>query len=266
MLSSLLTDRTNYKDEQLSELATKMLISRLENTGTLICVDPNLVNLTGDLTGAQNLKNLSETFGIQAVLNGTLSDVFISTSKIESKNDLETSFAVSKITLDLFNTETGALMKQLSGRNPVSLSREKGDLSSEKAKMKSVDLSIEIIAEDLLKAILSLDWHARIASLEKEKVFINAGRLSGLEKGGILEVYSPGEDVLDPKTKTSLGKTKGSFKGELEVVELFGVDASWAKIRNGTNFSPTDLIYVKPQGDTESQTIPAMKVEEMRKK
>ncbi len=78
----LLTDRTNYKDEQLSELATKMLISRLENTGTLICVDPNLVNLTGDLTGAQNLKkNLSETFGIQAVLNGTLSDVFISTSK-----------------------------------------------------------------------------------------------------------------------------------------------------------------------------------------
>ncbi len=32
--------------------------------------------------------------------------------------------------------------------------------------MKSVDLSIEIIAEDLLKAIL--DWRARIASLEKE--------------------------------------------------------------------------------------------------
>ncbi len=120
-------------------------------------------------------------------------------------------------------------MKQLSGRNPVFLSREKGDLSSEKAKIKAVDLSIEIIADDLLKGILSLDWHARIASIEKDKVYINAGRLSGLEKGGTIEVYSPGEEVIDPKTNMPLGKTKGNYKGDLEVVELFGVDASWAE-------------------------------------
>ena len=252
-----LTDRTNYRDEQLGELATKRLISRLENTGAIICVDPNSVKLTGDPTSVQYLKTLNETFGIQAVLRGALTDVFTSTSKGETKDGLETSFAVSKITLDLFNTETGALMKQFSGRNPVSLSREKGDLSSEKAKMKSLDLSIEIIADDLLKTILSLDWHARIASLEREKVFINAGRLSGLEKGGILEVYAPGNDVLDPKTKTSLGITKGSFKGELEVVELFGVDASWAKIKKGANISSADLVYIKSREDIANQSIPA---------
>jgi hypothetical protein len=260
------TDQTNYKDEHLGELATKRLISRLENTGAIICVDPSSVKLAGDLTSAQNLKTLNETFGVQAVLEGTLSDVFTSTAKIESKDDYGTSFAVSKITLNVFNTETVTLLKQLSGRNPVSLSREKGDLSSEKAKMKSLDLSIEIIADDLLKAILSLDWHARIASLEKEKVFINAGRLSGLEKGGVLEVYSSGEDVVDPKTKMSLGKTKGSFKGELEVVELFGVDASWARIKNGNNFSAADLVYLKSQEGIASQGIPAMKTEETRKK
>src|SRR5690606_20844024 len=129
-----------------------------------ICVDPNTVNLKGSLTDGQNSKILNETFGIQAVLKGTLADVFTSTSKIEGKDDRETSFAVSKIAIDMYNTDTGALLKQLSGRNPVFLSREKGDLSSEKAKIRAVDLSIEIIAEDLLKAILSLDWHARIAS------------------------------------------------------------------------------------------------------
>ena len=135
--------------------------------------------------------------------------------KIEGKDDRETSFAVSKIAIDVYNTDTGTIMKQLSGRNPVFLSREKGDLSSEKAKIRAVDLSIEIIADDLLKAILSLDWHARIASIEKEKIYISAGRLSGLEKGGIIEVYSPGEEVIDPRTKMPLGKTKGNYKGEL---------------------------------------------------
>ncbi len=252
-------DQTNYKDEQLGELATKRLISRLENSGTIICIDPNSVNLKGNLTDRQNLKTLNETYGIQAVLKGTLADVFTSTSKIEGKDDRETSFAVSKIAIDLYNTDTGITMKQLSGRNPVFLSREKGDLSSEKAKIKAVDLSIEIIADDLLKGILSLDWHARIASIEKDKVYINAGRLSGLEKGGTIEVYSPGEEVIDPKTNMPLGKTKGNYKGDLEVVELFGVDASWARIKKGSNFSVTDLVYLKPQEAAASQSSSAIK-------
>lgn len=259
------TDQTNYKDEQLGELATKRLVSRLENSGTIICIDPNSVNLKGNLTDRQNLKALNETYGIQAVLKGSLADVFTSTSKIEGKDDRETSFAVSKIAIDLYNTDTGTIMKQLSGRNPVFLSREKGDLSSEKAKIKAVDLSIEIIAEDLLKGILSLDWHARIASIEKDKVYINAGRLSGLEKGGIIEVYSPGVEVIDPQTNTPLGRTKGNYKGDLEVVDLFGVDASWARVKKGQNFSVTDLVYLKSQEVGTLQSPSGLKQEELKK-
>jgi hypothetical protein len=64
-----------------------------------------------------------------------------------------------------------------------------------------------------------------------------------------------------------LGKTKGSYKGELEVVELFGVDASWAKIKRGTSFSPTDLVYLKPQETTASPKTPTItKPEEPKKK
>jgi len=259
------TDQTNYKEEHLGELATKRVISRLENTGAIICIDPNMVNdVKGDFTTAQNMKVLNELYGVQAVLKSSLSDVFTSTSKIEGKDDRETSFAVSKIAIDIYNTETGTIMKQLSGRNPVFLSREKGDLSSEKAKIKALDLSIEIIAEDLLKTILALDWHARIASIEAEKVYINAGRLSGLEKGNILEVYTPGTQVVDPSTKISLGKTKGSFKGEIEIVELFGVDASWAKVKKGSAFSATDLVYLKPQDAPISQPAPIAKPEDKK--
>ncbi len=242
------TDKTNYKSEGLGELATKRLISRLESTGTVICVDPNTLNIKGSYFDPPNTKKMNEVYGVQAILKSTLSDVYISSSRIEGRDEKEatsTSFAMSKLSMDIFNTETGLMMKQLSGRNPISLSREKGDLSSEKAKIKAIDLAIEMIAEDVLKAVLSVDWHTRIASVEGTKVYINAGRLSGLEKGKILEVYSPGEEVIDPKTKQPLGRKKGVFKGELEVVELFGVDASWAKTNKGGSFLSTDLVYVK---------------------
>ncbi|MBP8626342.1 MAG: hypothetical protein KBI10_06595 [Syntrophorhabdales bacterium] len=240
-----IADQTNYKEEHLGELATRRLISRLEGTGAIVCVDPNIINLSGSLTTPESMKVLNELYGVQAIIKGVLSDIYTSSTKIEGKDDKETSFAISRISVEIYNTETGIILKQLAGRNPVFLTKEKGDLSSEKAKIKAIDLSIEVIAEDLLKAILSLDWHARIASIENGKIYINAGRLSGLEKGDTLEVYSPGEQVVDSKTQTPLGKIKGSFKGEIEVSELFGVDASWAKIKKGGNFSPTDLVYLK---------------------
>jgi len=238
-------DQTNYKNEYLGELATKRLILRLENTGAVVCVDPNTTKIKGSFTDPANMKTLSEVFGVQTVLKSTLSDVYTSTSKIENKDVKEASFAMSKLSIDIYNTGTGLMLKQLSGRNPISFSKEQGDHSSEKAKDKSIDLTIEIIAEDLLKAILSLDWHARIISIREGRVYINAGRLSGLEKGATLEAYAPGEKIVDPKTKAPLGTTKGVFKGELEVVELFGVDASWATAKKGGSFSPTDLVYVK---------------------
>lgn len=239
------TDKTNYKSEGLGELATKRIVSRLESTGTVICVDPNTLNIKGSYFEPANMRKMNEVFGVQAILRSTLSDVYTSSSKIEGKNEKEVSFAMSKLSIDIFNTETALMMKQLSGRNPISLSREKGDLSSEKAKIKAIDLAIEMIAEDVLKTVLSVDWHTRIASVEGTKVYINAGRLSGLEKGKVLEVYSPGEEIIDPKTRQPLGRKKGAFKGELEVVELFGVDASWAKTNKGGSFLSTDLVYVK---------------------
>jgi hypothetical protein len=240
-------DQTNYKEENVGELATKRLISRLENTGAIICVDPNTIEPKLALSEPGNMKALNELYGVQAILKGTLSDMYTSTSKVEGKTDRagETSFAISKMTIDVYNTETGTILKQLSGRNPVFLSRERGDMSSEKAKIKAVDLSIEIIADDLLKAVLMMDWHARVASVENGKIYLNAGRLSGLEKGSVLEVYEPGEQIVDTKTKAPLGNVKGAYKGELEVTELFGVDACAAKLVKGSNLSATDLVYLK---------------------
>ena len=240
-----LEDQTNYKNEHLGELATQRLVSKLESTGTIISVDPTTLGMDGPITDQKNMRALSELYGVQAVVTGVLSDVFTSTSKVEGKDERETSFAVSRLTLSIYNTDTGVLLRTLSGRNPVYLSREKGEMSPEKAKVRAIDLAIELIAEDVLRPILTLDWYARVGSIEQEKVFLTAGRLSGLEKGDVLEVYTPGQAIFDAKTRKPLGTTKGDFRGEVEVQELFGVDAASANIKSGGKFAPTDFVYLK---------------------
>lgn len=241
-----LADQSNYKEEHLGDLATNRLISRLEGSNTIICIDPHTTNITGDFFRPEAMKTLNQVYGVQALIKGSLSDVYISTSKVEGKADNEVSQAMSTISLSIYDTETGKILRQLSTRNPVSFTREKGEMSSERSKLKAVDLAIELVADDLLKAILGLDWHGRIASVEGDKVFIDAGRRSGLAQGDILEVYAPGEEIIDKATNQPLGRTKGSFKGELEVSEVFGLDAASAVTKkSASSFAPTDLVYLK---------------------
>jgi len=242
-----LADTTNYKEEHLDELTTRKLVSRLEQSGAIIAIDPHALNIAGDPSTPEVMQSLNELYGIGAVVKGALSEVYTSTSKIEgaNPNDKQVSFALARISLDVYNTETGTLLRRLNGRNPFFLSRENGEMSSEKAKVDAIDLAIELIADDLLKSLLSLDWHTRIASIETDRVFLNAGSLSGLQKGDLLEVYTPGTQVIDKTTNLPLGRTKGSYKGEVEVVEVFGVDASWAKITKPASFALTDLVYLK---------------------
>ena len=59
------------------------------------------------------MKTLNDVYGIQAVIKGSISDVYMSTSKIDGKDDKEVSFALSKISLDIYNTETGKILRQL---------------------------------------------------------------------------------------------------------------------------------------------------------
>lgn len=245
VLLLLLDDQTNYKDEHLGELATRRLIARVENSGVIVCMDPNTVQYSGALTDPKNMKILNEFYGIQALVKGTISDTYISTSRSQGRDDRETSFALSRINLSVYNTETGTILRQLSGRNPVFLSREKGDMSPEKAKLKAIDLAIELLSEDLLKSILNLDWHARVASVEKGRVYVNAGRLSGLQKGDVLEVYAAGHEIIDAATNSPMGKIKGAYKGDVEVSELFGADACWTTPLKEGSFSATDLVYLK---------------------
>lgn len=178
-----------------------------------------------------------ELHGIHAVIKTTLA-ASPDASPGPDKDD-ESKFRLSAA---IFNTDTKVLLRQLSAHTPVVPLRA-GD--SDEAASRAIGLAIGMIGDDTAKIVGSLDWSARIASIEKDRIILNAGRLSGIEKGDVLEVYSKGNQVFDKTTHLPLGQVKGSYKGEIEVYELFGVDAALAKLGKGGTFSTTDVVYLK---------------------
>ena len=96
----------------------------------------------------------------------------------------------------------------------------------------------------LTKEVERIQWRGKIAKITGSKLYINAGRATGINVGDILKVNSQGQDVFDPETGLFLGRTQGDLKGTLEVIEFFGEDGSITRVHSGANFQEGDVIQL----------------------
>jgi len=94
----------------------------------------------------------------------------------------------------------------------------------------------------IVRALRKLNWEGRVALIRGERIFLNAGRLSGLQVGDILQVTEGKEEVYDPETGAYIGKIRGRLKGTVEVVSYFGKDGAMTNIHSGSGFEPNDIV------------------------
>lgn len=109
----------------------------------------------------------------------------------------------------------------------------------------------EALSEAVRKALPSLNkeidriqWRGKVAKIAGAKIYINAGRATGIQLGDILKVSSQGGDIFDPDTGLFLGRTAGDLKGTLEVAEFFGEDGSITRVHSGANFIEGDVLQL----------------------
>lgn len=95
---------------------------------------------------------------------------------------------------------------------------------------------------NVLRSVEKLSWEGRVAMVSGERIFLNAGRLSGLQLGDILKVTEEGEDVYDPDTGRFIGTAPGRLKGTVEIVSYFGKDGAIAVIHSGSGFQENDRV------------------------
>ena len=94
----------------------------------------------------------------------------------------------------------------------------------------------------IVQNVDKLSWEGRVALVKGERIYLNAGRLSGLQIGDILKITEDGEDVYDPDSGALIGKVPGRLKGTVEIVSYFGKDGAISIVHSGSGFRENDHV------------------------
>ncbi len=134
------------------------------------------------------------------------------------------------------------MIKSLEERNPIFETEERGEFSRDKTKLRAIQLAIEELTGNLVSAINHMGWYTRIVKIDGNRVYLNAGRLTGLKVGDLMDVYGPEGGIIEQIAGTPKNSFEDKRKGQVRVSQLFGADAAMARITNGGNFALSDVV------------------------
>jgi len=236
--------------EGWGEMAAQRLRDSMESrTDTILCLDDQVVvdyfKRRGigpaRLDDPMVLRIANTVFGVHAILYGTVSGPYISASVGKGGDGEDTALAIVRIQARLVETVTGRVMKAFERSNPIFATEERGKFSRDKAQLRAVHLAIEEVTGDIVQGINEMGWYTRIVKIDGDRVYLNAGRLTGLRVGDLMDVFGPGRGQVDQTVGVSLDSSAGQRKGQVKVSQLFGTDAAIAHITHGGDFALSDV-------------------------
>ena len=88
------------------------------------------------------------------------------------------------------------------------------------------------------------EWTGRVAKIIGPKIYLSAGRESGIRLGEVMKVITEGTEVYDPETGALIGISKGQVKGTLEIIDYFGPDGAVAILHSGGSIVEGDFVQL----------------------
>lgn len=247
------------KSQTMTEVARNTVVRELFKTKQFVVVapsdfpqDPKKFLTEENEYDLAQISKLASTLGVAAVIEGKV--LSIKAKRIGDSMGLirETKAQVStQVRLRIYAGKNGKeiLNEVRSADTEASTTRvaERGEVANNLAE------DPELIKTAIRKAFLSaipnvirsvekLGWEGRVAMVSGERVFVNAGRLSGLQVGDILKITEEGNDVYDPETGRFIGTAPGRLKGTVEVVSYFGKDGAITVVHSGSGFQENDRV------------------------
>lgn len=240
ILISHFDDRVDSKEEILGDWITERFIKELnKRTSETIFVDyksvENFLNRRGilsrDFKKPDILRLISEIFGVHLFITGELTGPYIFIEKGKKENS---SSAILKMEIKLINALTGKVINTFAATNSIISSKEYGVFSEEKAKSRAIEICIAELSRSLIEEIGKTEWFCRVAKIEGDEVYINAGRLTGIREGDILNIFG----------STDFFKSKEKVKGKVQISNLFGIDASRGRLIHGEKPELEDILIL----------------------
>lgn len=251
-------DAEGQRPQEMRDNAREDFISEVNGSGSLIAVDSKELNL--DLkkfmaNGGYNFSELAKSaksMGVSAVLEGKLLDL-----NVKRKSDTVGLFRQMKTVFEckaqvriasaqsgkeLFNTVKTVTIEESNVRVAENVDTDRFLLNNPQIMENLVKETFLDFAPQIVATLDKLAWEGRVAMINGDRIFLNVGRISGLQIGDILKVSEEGDEIYDPQTGNYIGKSPGRLKGTLEVVSYFGQDGAISIIHSGAGFRENDRV------------------------
>lgn len=251
-------DASESRPASLRERARKAFLGDLNRGGDMIALDSSELNLDPNRfleKGEYKLPEFSKaakTLGASAILEGKIIDI-----KIKRKADnvgvirnLRSVFEVV-VRMRILNPRSG---KEIFNTVKTVTLEEQNVRVAERVEtdqfIQNNPEMIEVIVKDafldfvpqILASLDKVSWEGRIAAIQGDRIYLNVGRVSGIQVGDLLKVTEDGDDVYDPESGSHIGRVPGRLKGTLEVISYFGTDGSISIIHSGSGFKENDRV------------------------
>ena len=167
---------------------------------------------------------------------GLLKEVYLlANSKVEVRViDVESETEVFKKQSESFTEDKSYQFYEITEENQLTFRRE--------LLRKSVKMAITQVVGKLINSTKKNEWSGKVAKILGKKIYVNAGRKSGVKIGDILKVMTRGENIYDPSSGALIGKSKGEVKSTIEIIDFFGVNGSVGVLHSGGSINEGDLI------------------------
>ena len=230
MLTTALIDSGRFIVLERKALADIQAEQQLAASGA---VDPASAAVAGKLLGAQALirgavtefsYKRSSTGGSASFLKG----IGLATTKAEASVGLD---------IRLYDVATGVVLDSVKAEGRAKSSATAVDVDKPDWKVSGSSFKQSPLGaatrQAINKAVVlicmrmdAIPWEGRIAEIEADTaggpptIYLNAGSQVGMKEGYKLEVFRPGRAIIDPETRTTIGRTKDTILGACEIKQL----------------------------------------------
>jgi len=251
-------DTSEMRPQSLRDSARTAFIKELNRAGEVITVDSKdlRVDFSKQIHGGQykldEIASAAKDLGVAALLEGKVEDL-----KVKRKSDAVGVFRQMKTTFEaqvrvriasarsgkeLFNTLKTVTIEESNVRVAENANTDRFFQANPEILENLLKEAFLDFAPQISEAMNKMSWEGRIAGISGDRIFLNVGRVSGLQVGDVLKVSEEGDEIYDPQSGNYIGKVPGRLKGTLEVVSYFGQDGAIAVIHSGAGFKENDRI------------------------
>ncbi len=243
----------------IGEAAADILGTILQKTDRFIVIPQQDMEsiLSQQRLGATGVINpdtaaeMGKVMGLNAIVTGAVT-AYSETEEGADYLVAKSKKQIARVTVDyrVVDTTTGVQLMADSGAGIYSKSASRVLGMGSKAGY-DPDLRDGALRDALTKAMVNMmqklgarKWNGRVAQIDGEDLYINAGQKSGLNVGDKLKVFRTGKDIVDPVTKMKLGTTENLIGEAIVQQNDLGdqADLSIARPTSGTGFKPGDIV------------------------